>query len=411
MTSKNTKIYKLKPTDGPLNRDDLSTWIFTAESYARQNGWSQFLPSGKNSKWVARDEDDNNGLTGDDADSTKKLRDGFKDFITAIAANCPTGFTDTVIRESTSFQWIEEKIKKTFNLTTKGENFLEGMNLKMEFNDGFTYSQGWMMIKDYYISSLLPNNSTCMGRKLSSKEVLSPLALNFLVREWLTKIDTRLPEHVRNSRGHLFTTDRPTLACNQEILCDQIDIMLQELDGKDMTSTNSVNVSYIPSSRGRGFPRGGGTQRTRYNRGGRGGGQHQTPRYQSQGRLPQQSCYLCLEARRYDSSITHSAQVCPFPPQRRNISRQTPPPFKVLLVPTTNPSLPKVDQATISDKMENLSHSNHLNEGSYQSDMHSYYDGADYDGQYNDLLEGGSQHYGGGSQHYDQATIEELPPL
>ena len=221
-TARNTKIYKLKPTDGPLNRDDLSTWIFTAQSYARQNNWSNFLPAGDNSTWVATDEDENNGLQGVDATETKKLRDSFKDFITAIAANCPTGFTDTVIRESTSFSWIEEKIKKTFNLTTKGESFLDGMNLKLEFNDSFTYSQGWMTVKDQYYSSLLPANSKCMGKTLQSKEVISPLAMNFLVREWLTKIDPRLPEHVRTSRGHLFTTERPTLACNQEILCDQI---------------------------------------------------------------------------------------------------------------------------------------------------------------------------------------------
>ena len=40
MPPKYSKIYKLKPTDGPLSRDDLSTWIFTVQSHARQNGWA-----------------------------------------------------------------------------------------------------------------------------------------------------------------------------------------------------------------------------------------------------------------------------------------------------------------------------------------------------------------------------------
>ena len=96
-----------------------------------------------------------------------------------------------------------------------------------------------------------------MGKALTAKEVLSPLARNFMAREWLIKIDPRLPEHVRNTRGDLLTEERPTLACNQAILCDQMEVMLQELDAKDGTSSNSVNVGnvgvgYVPSHRGRG---------------------------------------------------------------------------------------------------------------------------------------------------------------
>ena len=179
---RNTKIYKLKPTDGPLNRDDVSTWVFTAKSYARQNGWSQFLTDGDNPTWVPTDEDPNNGLAvPGDATETKKLRDSFKDFLAAIAANFPTGFTDTFVRKSTSFKWIEEKIQKTFNLTTKGESFLDGLNLSFKFDDSLTHSQAWMMLKDQYYSSPLPEGSKYMGKILPAKETISPLAMNFLV--------------------------------------------------------------------------------------------------------------------------------------------------------------------------------------------------------------------------------------
>ena len=163
-----------------------------------------------------------------------------------------------MIRESVSFEWILERIKKTFKLSTKGESFLDGLDIKFEFDESFTYQQAWMMLKNKYVSSLLQKDDICMGEKRDNKEVLSPLAMNFLVREWLQKIDPRLPNHVRHSRGHLFTTQRPTLACNQEILCDQIDTMLQELDSKETSANSQVNVNYIPQ--GRGF------------RGGRGGG-------------------------------------------------------------------------------------------------------------------------------------------
>eukprot|EP00092_Neocalanus_flemingeri_P067085 GFUD01081822.1.p1 GENE.GFUD01081822.1~~GFUD01081822.1.p1 ORF type:complete len:411 (+),score=74.95 GFUD01081822.1:368-1600(+) len=406
-TSKNTKIYKLKPTDGPLNRDDLSTWIFTVKSFCRQNDWSKFLPGGANATWTSTDDDETNALNilktdgSNDAAETTKLRESFQDFLTAVAANCPTGFTSTVVREATSFAWIEEKIKKTFNLTTKGENFLDGLNLKFEFDDSFTYQQAWMTIKDKYISSLLPAQSKYMGKTLTSKEIISPLAMNFLVREWLLKIDSRLPDHVRTSRGHLFTNERPTLACNQQILCDQIDIMLQELDGKD-TSTNNINVGYVPSNRGR---QGARPRQSFYSPSyrpsfrQRGGSQ----RFSTPGRRPTYSCYKCLEARppRYDSSITHAADNCPFPTGPRNQARQQPrtPQFKVLFVPTQ-----KQDDVSVSVPAP-MADTLAAPPSHYYPDQEQFYqEQVPYDTEY--------QHYD--DQYYDPSgyetgTIQDLP--
>ena len=111
-STKNIKIYKLRATDGPLSRDDVSTWSFTVKSYARQHGWTKFIDSKRpHSKWISSDDDETNGhlvLKADnqtiDQDETEKLVREFHDFLTTVAANCPAGFTETVIRESTSFQ-------------------------------------------------------------------------------------------------------------------------------------------------------------------------------------------------------------------------------------------------------------------------------------------------------------------
>ena len=408
-TSKNTKIYKLKPTDGPLSRDDVSTWTFTVKSFARQNKWSDFLPGGNHNTWTATDDDEHNGLQVTKADrsvdepETQKLRENFQDFLTSVAANCPAGFTETVIRESTSFKWIEDKIKKTFNLATKGENFLDGMDIKFEFDDSFTYQQAWMMIKDKYVSSLLPAQSKYMGKTLQTKETVSPLAMNFLVREWLQKIDTRLPEHVRTSRGHLFTTERPTLACNQEILCDQIEVMLQELDGKE-TSSNNINVSYLPSNRGRGFPRPrmpSGPSNPNYRLGLRQRGGHQ--RFPQPGRRPSYSCRVCLEARppRYDASITHPTHECPFPARQRTQTRQQAPQFKVLLVPTQTQ-----ETATLADNLDQASLNNQSGPTSqfYQHPHDQFYqEPVQYQDQYHHYEE---QYYG--PTGYETGTIEEV---
>ena len=398
MPPKSNKIYKLRPTDGPLSRDDLSTWIFTVQSHARQYGWAEFLQDGAHNTWTATAEDPNNGLqilSSDqtvDHTATNKLRSSFRDFLAAIAANCPTGFTDTVIRESTSFKWIENTIKKTFNLTTTGESFLDGINIKFEFDNSFTYQQAWMMIKDHYISSLLPAGSKCMGKTLTADETLTPLATNFLVEKWLIKIDPRLPDYVRTSRGYLFTEARPTLACNQQILSDQIDQMLHELDNKE-TMNNNVNISYIQQSRGGrvGYSR---PRPPRFRGRGRG---NPSSRYQDQGRRSSYSCHLCLEARRYDSSITHSANSCPFPP-RSNATRQAPsgPPFKVLLVPTNQPT-PPATQTTHQQYISPQFSPNYV-------EQDQYYEDQDYEYQLEQPAEG---HYGY-PDAYDAGNTEEL---
>ena len=194
-----------------------------------------------------------------------------------------------------------------------------------------------------------------------------------------------------------------------------MDVMLQELDGKDTTNNNAVNVSYIQSNRGRGggFPRG----RSNYSfrpRNNRGRGAPPPQRFQNQGRRPNYSCHHCLEARRYDSSIIHPAQECPFPQLRRNNTRQpqSGPPFKVLLVPTTNPTQP-----AYVDQMENMSLNSHpaptphsqlpifTPQDQYRD---QYYQDAtlcdeQYDPYYSD-----NQYYN--SPAYDPGTIEDLPP-
>ena len=127
--------------------------------------------------------------------------------------------------------------------------------MKFEFGPGFTYLQAYMMMKDFYVNSLLKEGIMFKGQASPKNEELSPLAENFIIEKCLSKIDQRLHEHVENTRGHLFSELRPTLACNQQILFSQIDVMLAELDGKNSTpSINNIRNSR-PNSRPPYYPR------------------------------------------------------------------------------------------------------------------------------------------------------------
>ena len=352
-TKTSLRPYKLVATNGPLSRDDLATWEFTQLSYCRQKeAWQEFLPGGTNSSWTATEDDETNGIIvtkpedgSIDEDKTNKKRSAFKDFINALAVNCPAGYSATVVREATSWKWVIDEIKKDFGLNTKGEQFLAGNDIKLVFDDTFTYQQGYMYLRDYYINSLSEEGTMFKGKRLATKEKMSPLAELFIVERWLSKIDHRLPAHVHKTRGHLFSEIKPTLACNQRVLCDQIDHMLAELDSQASianVTNNSMaqaNVGYVPGEKkvyaGARYPL------QRNVRGFRGQGRPSSGPRQS--RPPPSHCLPCLEAKRYDASITHPSSRCPWvnarPQQRQSTQpRQPAPAFKVLLIP--NPATP-----------------------------------------------------------------------
>ena len=362
------KPYKLKATDGPMSRDDLSTWEYNLLSFCRQTeAWQAFLPGGTRTTWVATDDDETNGLvemkldgTGEDDALTNKLRSAFKDFLTCVAVHCPTGFTETVQRESTSWKAINDEIKNTFGLTTKGEHFLAGNDIKLVYNETFTYQQGYMYWRDYYTGSVPEQGTKFKNKILAEKGKISPLAELFIVEKWLTDIDTRLPKHVNKTRGQLFTAERPTLACNQRILCDQIETMLAELNGASNT-TNNVNVGFVPARKpgfaGASYP----VQRGL--RGFRGQGRAPSgPRQIRPASLPA-NCTHCLEARRYDASTTHPSSRCNWMAQKvqqqRPQFRQQVPGFKVLLVPTTPATAGQYqqggEQAALVNQLQSMS--------------------------------------------------------
>ena len=324
MATSKAKPYKLKPSDGVMTRDDVSLWEYTMLASCRQiQDWQQFLPpNGQHRDWLPADDDVNHGLEHENANTARKLRNDFANFLTCIATHCPTGFMDTVLRESTSFNSIVKQIRSTFNLDTKGEKFLSIMDIKLDFSPSFTYEQGYMLIKDFCMESLLPVGSNFKNRQLTEPEKLSPLAENFIMKEFLCKVHPKLPEHIKNTKGHLFTNDRPTLACNKATLIDLMDTMLSEIDHMEGLQTANVNINQVGQSRisstntrGRSFMRPNPRSFLRGNFRGNINRPNRLPppsRYSTSGPGRVENCSYCLEARMYDSSKGHNYNNCPF---------------------------------------------------------------------------------------------------
>ena len=387
-TTPKAKPYKLKPTDGVMTRDDVSLWEYTLLAACRQvTDWVKFLPGKNDENWTSTDEDITNGLTGADATATQKKQSDFADFLTCVATHCPTGFMDTVMRESTSFKGIVHQIKSTFGLDSKGEKFLNCIDIKLEFSDKFTYEMGYMAVKDFFMSSLLPNGATCKTKKLTAAEILSPLAENFIMKEFLAKVHPKLPEHVKNTKGYLFTAENPTLACNKTKLIDLMDTMLQEIDNLDNLSAGNLSVGQVRSFRGRGgfppprFPYSNNATRGMSRPPFRGGrppfSNSMNNRFQFRGR--REDCTLCLEARRFDSSKGHETSRCPFSSGWTKPYQSGGSNFKVMLVHDQPGSLATVQPV---DQMQHLpltaETDPYYNDHYYDPQNDPYYDS--YDG-------------------------------
>ena len=319
------KPYKLKPSEGDkITRDDIATWSYTILACSRQvKEWKSFLPEAENSTWTCKSEDETYGLTVwkregnqqvEDEEKSEELRTNFLDFLTFVATHCPSGFMTMIMRESTSFEWIMKQLQSTYDLETRGEHFLAGNSLKFEFSATFTYQQAFMMTKDFYLNSLLTKGTQFKGKALARNEELTPLAENFIVEKCLQKIDHRLIDHIKNTRGHLFTDERPTLACNQKILFSQIDSMLAEIEGSGSGDININNVralypqNQFRGSRGRAFTWGVRPPFHAFKT--RGSFAGRNPQYPPSSRIS--GCYKCLEAKRYDAAKFHSTRECTF---------------------------------------------------------------------------------------------------
>ena len=145
------KPYKLKATgEGePLTRDDMATWQHILLGHMRQDEkWHQFLPpTGLHKTWTSsEDSDETYGLTAPGSVNhtalvaTAKLQFDCKRFVTCMATWAPTNFSETIIREATSFDWVMKEIKESYGLNTKGEHFMALDDIKFEFSANFTHN-------------------------------------------------------------------------------------------------------------------------------------------------------------------------------------------------------------------------------------------------------------------------------
>ena len=130
-------LFKLDCKD--INRDKLDGWFGICKIYLMQSDdYLRFLPGGENAKWIAEtanltrglitqpvfpedaEEADIQRITAEATKETNKSRRDLATMLTTVAAFCPDGMFRSVVSESTSLQWIYDRIQQACQVQTSG---------------------------------------------------------------------------------------------------------------------------------------------------------------------------------------------------------------------------------------------------------------------------------------------------
>ena len=261
---------------------------------------------------------------------TNKCRNALEEFLVCLGTYSPEHFMYTVIQESTSYEWVLKRIQETFNLNTKGVRFLAGCQLKTgDGEEAQTHQQKYQAVREWCCSSLLKKGDRYKGKALDKDEVLTPFGENIIVEKWLDNTHLQLKAHIMQTRGSLFTEERPNLSDNQKQICEQMEVLLQEIELKEKNPSINRTGFAPPSRQQRHFtPRPSYPIRAVHRPAHSGAGQTG-----GMAACPPNMCRRCYEAGRHGpASRTHFAADCPNPDMRRSNQR-----MKILFVPTQEP--------------------------------------------------------------------------
>ena len=121
------------PKEGITDVDFL-TWKNELENYLNQDdNFQLFTARGVYSTWVAAEIDDRRLLApkGHDANADLPARRRLlNNFLTITAGCCYKDHYMTIIQQATSFEWIWQEIKNIYQITHRGKDFLNIVDIK-----------------------------------------------------------------------------------------------------------------------------------------------------------------------------------------------------------------------------------------------------------------------------------------
>ena len=152
--------------------------------------------------------------------------------LTTIAAFCPEGLFKTVLTDSTSINWIRNRLVKVCNIESNGRHLPKVLNIK--YNRGEESPAAFFeRIKSNFLDSLVPAGTFFHGVPLQSQETISPTFESMIVIMCLKAIHPELPDFIMQNKGMLFTNATPNFCDIQGELCETMDSLLAQMEAQD----------------------------------------------------------------------------------------------------------------------------------------------------------------------------------
>ena len=241
--------------DQGLSEQGFQTWKTELRIYLNQNEeFLEFMPGGLYPKWEPAEEGERLTVKAkkgdppvdDVVDLAKRNRD-LDLFLSLIAKTVSQDHYQVIMENSTSLDWIYDKLREDYDIQTKGIHFLNILDLK--------YDESKMQPMGFYnqYRTIIHNNLAQAGdtieyknKVMSSKETLGPTSEDLIFLQVLGLIDARLPAYIRQAYSHKLGKNKRLMDFKTDILVN-IKKFRTELDEKAQLSAFKVQQESLAS--------------------------------------------------------------------------------------------------------------------------------------------------------------------
>ena len=231
--------------DRGVSETQFNIWIEEFEVYlSQEEEFRSFLAGEAYAEWKAQ-ENNPERLTevkGADAqlpgrtvasDNAKlKIRQRQLRTVLSVVGKCVSiGHYDSVMRNSTSLQWIYEMLRCDYDIQKKGIHFFNLLDLKYD-PAKLTPTAFYNQYRTLITGNLAKKNDVIKYKGnvgLSEDEKMSPMLEDLVLLDAVREIDARLPAHIRAFYTHKMSPSDKLMNFKNDIFTN-IPKFLQELD-------------------------------------------------------------------------------------------------------------------------------------------------------------------------------------
>lgn len=249
------KVYPadVLPAQG-VTEEDFNIWMEQMNIYLVQNDdYEMFLEGGRYSVWRAAEDYPNRIQTFADPDADAatlaKRRKQLRTFLGHIAKSCHKSDFQTIMRHSTSFDWIIKKLRENYDIQKKGVHFLNIVDIKWDPSDDLTPAAFYNTYRTHIMNNLRKSGEVVEWQSataLTEDEKMTPMLEDMVVFNVLNLIDPRLPEQVREKFGSQMRENKSLRDLKGEIF-NAIPKAIQDLDASE-SSASMMKVGTIDTT-------------------------------------------------------------------------------------------------------------------------------------------------------------------